>query len=113
AADFYNNSGYSFFPSIILGGATRPSSAFANRGLIWLSENVLSYTLQTNRLSLNAIAGYSAQESNSFNFNALASGGPSDIIQTMNASVLRESTYSYKTGWGITSLFSRANVSFA
>lgn len=113
AADFFNNNGYSFFPSIILGGATRPATAYANRGMIWLSENVLSYTLQNDRFNLKGIVGYSAQESSAFNFNARASGGPSDIIETMNASVLRESTYSYKTGWGITSLFARANVSYA
>lgn len=113
AADFYNNSGDSFYPSIILGGATRPSSAYANKGLTWLSENVFSYGLQTERLSLNSILGYSFQESSTFNFNAAASGGPSDIIETMNASALRETTYSYKTGWGITSIFARANISYA
>lgn len=112
AADFYNNSGDSFFPSTILGGATRPSSAFANKGLTWINENVFSYSLQTDLISLNAILGYSVQESNTFNFNARGSGGPSDIIGTMNASVLRESVYSYKTGWGITSLFSRANFAY-
>src|SRR3546814_3125433 len=69
--------------------------------------------MQTEKLNLNSILGYSLQKSNTFNFNAAASGGPSDIIETMNASVLRESTYSYKTGWGITSLFARANVSYA
>ena len=113
AADFYNNTGDSFFPSIILGGATRPASAYSNRGVIWLSENVLSYSMETDMLSLNAIVGYSAQESNAFSFNARASGGPSDIIETMNASVLRESAFSYKSGWGITSLFSRANLTYA
>jgi TonB-linked SusC/RagA family outer membrane protein len=113
AADFYNTSGDSFFPSSILGGATRPSTAFANRGVTWLSENVLSYALRTDKIHFNGIVGYSMQESQAFNFNAKASGGPSDIIETMNASVLRETAYSYKTGWGLTSLFSRLNMTYA
>ena len=113
AADFYNASGDSFYPSIILGGATRPSSAFANRGLTWLSENVLSYALRTGKINFGGILGYSLQESQAFNFNALASGGPSDLIETMNASVLREESNSYKTGWGLTSLFSRLNMTYA
>lgn len=112
AADFYNSSGDSFFPSTILGGATRPSTAFANKGVTWINENVLSYSLQTDKIHLNGILGYSVQESNSFSFSAKASGGPSDIIGTMNASVLRESATSYKSGWGITSLFARANFSY-
>src|SRR5690606_35582619 len=33
AVDFYNNCGDSFYPSTILGGATRPSTAYANRGV--------------------------------------------------------------------------------
>jgi TonB-linked SusC/RagA family outer membrane protein len=112
AADFFNTSGDSFFPSTILGGATRPSSAFANRGVTWLSENVLSYALRTDKINFNGILGYSMQESQSFNFNAKASGGPSDIIETMNASVLREAAYSYKSGWGLTSVFSRLNMTY-
>jgi TonB-linked SusC/RagA family outer membrane protein len=112
AGDFYNNSGDSFFPSVILGGATRPSTAYANKGITWLSENVLSYNLQTDDINLKAILGYSMQENGVFNFNARASGGPSDIISTMNASVLNESIYSYKTGWGINSMFSRMNFSY-
>jgi TonB-linked SusC/RagA family outer membrane protein len=113
AADFYNSNGDSFSPSTILGGATRPSSAFANRGVTWLSENVLSYALRTDKIHFNGILGYSMQESQAFNFNARASGGPSDIIETMNASVLRETAYSYKTGWGLTSMFSRLNMTYA
>ena len=113
AADFNNNSGDSFFPSIIAGGTTRPSNAFANKGLTWLSENVFSYSLQTEKLNLQGILGYSMQESSTFNFNAEASGGPTDIIGTMNASVLKETAYSYNTGWGINSLFSRFNFSYA
>lgn len=113
AADLSNSSGDSFYPSIILGGATRPSSAFANRGVTWLTENVLSYSLQNDKINFNGILGYSAQENQSFSFNARASGGPSDIIETMNASVLREAAYSYKSGWGITSLFGRANMTYA
>ncbi len=113
AADFNNTSGDSFYPSIILGGATRPSAAFANRGLTWLTENVLSYSLQTSKINFNGILGYSAQENQSFSFNARASGGPSDIIETMNAAVLREIATSSKSGWGITSLFSRLNMTYA
>jgi TonB-linked SusC/RagA family outer membrane protein len=113
AADFYNSSGDSFYPSIILGGATRPSNAFANRGVTWLSENVLTYALRTGKINFSGLAGYSMQESQAFNFNARASGGPSDLIETMNASVLREQTNSYKTGWGLTSMFSRLNMTYA
>ena len=113
STDFYNNTGDSFYPSIILGGATRPSSAYSNKGLTWIGENVLSYSLQTEKVNLKAILGYSMQESSSFNFDAKASGGPSDIISTMNASVLKERAYSYKSGWGINSLFARANFSYA
>lgn len=113
AADFFNTTGDSFYPSTILGGATRPSTAFANKGLTWLSENVLTYALRKEKINFTGILGYSIQESDAFNFNAKASGGPSDIIETMNASVLRETTYSYKTGWGLTSLFSRLNMTYA
>nr|WP_295932070.1 TonB-dependent receptor [uncultured Dyadobacter sp.] len=113
AADFFNTTGDSFYPSTILGGATRPSTAFANKGLTWLSENVLTYALRKDKVNFTGLLGYSVQESDAFNFNAKASGGPSDIIETMNASVLRETTYSYKTGWGLTSLFSRLNMTYA
>lgn len=114
SADFYHSGEDSFYPSTIpLKKTFRPSSASANKGLTWLNENFFSYSLQTDILNLKGILGYSMQESSSFNFNARASGGPSDIIETMNASPLKENAYSYKTGWGINSLFARLNFSYA
>lgn len=113
SADIGNDSGDSFYPSTILGGSSRPSSAYANKWNNWLSENVLSYTLQLEKHRLNAIVGYSMQDYKNFNFNASASGGPSDLISTMNSSTTKGTIYSYKTGWGINSLFARANYSYA
>ena len=113
STDLNNGSGDSFYPSNIPNGTTRPASAFYNRGFAWLNENVLSYTLQTGKLNLKSVLGYSIQEATSFSLSAAASGGPSDIISTMNASVLKSDAYSYKTGWGMNSLFARANFSYA
>ncbi|NJK94037.1 MAG: SusC/RagA family TonB-linked outer membrane protein, partial [Bacteroidales bacterium] len=113
SGDFYNTSGDSFFPSNIPGGTNRPSSAFSNRGLTWLNENVLSYSFKVDKVDVKTIAGYSLQESHAFNFNAAASGGPTDIISTMNASVLLEKINSYKTSWGINSLFTRVYINYA
>jgi len=113
SADIGHDSGDEFYPSTILGGASRPSSAYANKWNTWLSENVLSYMLEINKHKVSAIVGYSMQESKNFNFNAAASGGPSDLINTMNASTNKDKIYSYKTGWGLNSFFARANYSFA
>lgn len=112
SADIGNDTGSSFTPSTILGGATRPSSGYSNKWTTWLSENVLSYTLQYNKHKGSAIAGYSMQESSNFNLSASGSGGPSDLISTMNASTSKDKVYSYKTGWGINSAFARINYSF-
>jgi TonB-dependent starch-binding outer membrane protein SusC len=68
--------------------------------------------LRTDRVSLTSILGYSAQENSSFNLNAAASGGPTDLIPTMNAAPLKENANSTTSGWGITSLFSRLNFSY-
>lgn len=113
SADIGNDNGDEFYPSTILGGAARPATAYANKWNTWLSENVLSYLLTVKDHKLNAIVGYSMQETNNFNFNASADGGPSDLINTMNASTNKSSIYSYKTGWGINSFFARANYSYA
>ncbi|WP_288735634.1 TonB-dependent receptor [uncultured Parabacteroides sp.] len=113
SADIGIDTGNSFFPSTILGGATRPSSAYSNKWNTWLSENILSYSFDYKKHKLSAILGYSMQETRNFNFNGSASGGPSDLISTMNASTSKDKIYSYKTGWGINSVFARANYSFA
>ena len=112
SADIGIDTGDSFTPSTILGGATRPSSAYSNKWTTWLSENILSYTLLLNKHKASAIVGYSMQESSNFNLSAAGSGGPSDLISTMNASTSKDKVYSYKTGWGINSLFARVNYSF-
>jgi TonB-linked SusC/RagA family outer membrane protein len=113
SGDIGVSTGNSFTPSTILGGATRPSSAYSNKWSTWISENILSYSFEYRKHKANAILGYSMQESDDFNFNASASGGPSDLISTMNASTTKGTIYSYKTGWGINSLFARVNYSFA
>jgi TonB-linked SusC/RagA family outer membrane protein len=113
SADFYNNIGDSFYPSNIPGGTTRPSSGYSNRGLTWLSENILSYSFQTGKLNLKSILGFSMQEFNSYSLNAAASGGPSNIISTMNASAVKDVTNSYKTGWGMNSVFARVNLNYS
>ncbi len=110
--DIGNDTGDSFTPSQLLGGATRPSTAYSNKWTSWLNENVLSYTFQQKNHKLNAILGYSMQETGNYNMNAAGSGGPSDLIPTMNAATTKDVVYSYGTGWGINSIFSRANYSF-
>jgi TonB-linked SusC/RagA family outer membrane protein len=111
--DLGNDTGDSFTPSQLLGGATRPSSAYSNKWLSWLNEDVLTYSFQQQRHKLNTILGYSMQETSNYNMNAAGSGGPSDQISTMNASTTKTTVYSYQTGWGINSLFARVNYSFA
>jgi TonB-linked SusC/RagA family outer membrane protein len=111
--DIGNDTGDSFTPSILLGGATRPSSAYSNKWTSWMNENVLSYAFQKKNHKLNAILGYSMQETGNYNMNAAGSGGPSDLIPTMNAVTTKNVVYSYATGWGINSLFARTNYSFA
>ena len=110
--DLGNDTGDTFTPSQLLGGATRPSTAYSNKWTSWLNENVLSYSFQRKNHKLNAILGYSMQETGNYNMNAAGSGGPSDLIPTMNAATTKDVVYSYGTGWGINSLFSRANYSF-
>ena len=112
SADFYNSIGDNFYPSNIPGGTTRPSSGYSNRGVTWLSENVLSYSFQLGRLNLKSILGYSMQEFSSYSLNAAASGGSSNIISTMNASAVKDITNSYKTGWGMNSAFARVNLNY-
>jgi TonB-linked SusC/RagA family outer membrane protein len=110
--DLGNDTGDTFTPSQLLGGATRPATAYSNKWTSWLNENVLSYSFQRKNHKLNAILGYSMQETGNYNMNAAGSGGPSDLIPTMNAATTKDVVYSYGTGWGINSLFSRANYSF-
>lgn len=111
--DLGNDTGDSFTPSKLLGGATRPSKAYSNKWISWLNENVISYSFQKKNHNLKAILGYSMQETENYNMNAAGSGGPSDLIPTMNATTTKDVVYSYGTGWGINSIFSRANYSFA
>ncbi|WP_349316046.1 TonB-dependent receptor [Chitinophaga sp. MM2321] len=110
AIDYYSQNGEKFTPSFLLGGTNRPASATVSENSTWLNENTLTYTNVFNEIhNLTALIGYSAQESKTYNISEAGSLGSTDIITTLNASAQKDQVYSYKTAWGISSLFGRIN----
>ncbi|MEO5999850.1 MAG: SusC/RagA family TonB-linked outer membrane protein, partial [Chitinophagaceae bacterium] len=110
AVDYYVENGEKFTPSYLLGGTNRPASATVAENTSWLNENTLTYTNVFNKIhTLTALLGYSAQESRSYNVSEAGSLGSTDIITTLNSSAQRDQVYSYKSAWGISSIFGRIN----
>ncbi|HEY4206422.1 MAG TPA: SusC/RagA family TonB-linked outer membrane protein, partial [Puia sp.] len=112
AIDYFNSNGEYFLPSTVLGGSTRPASATLAENTSWLNENTLSYTNTFKEIhNLTALVGYSVQKNNSYNTSEKGSLAATDIIYTLNASAQRDQVYSYKSAYGISSLFGRVNYS--
>jgi TonB-linked SusC/RagA family outer membrane protein len=110
AIDYFNSNREYFLPSTILGGSTRPGSATLGENTSWLNENTLTYSNVFNEIhNLTALVGYSVQENNTYNTSEKGSLAATNIIYTLNASAQRDQVYSYKSAYGISSLFGRVN----
>lgn len=109
----YRDTKYEFFkPSYIQGGTARPASFSNGEYITWLTENALTYSNVFKKIHrLTALIGYSAQGSNDYTNSGAGQQGSSDVIYTLNASAQKTNATSYKSSWGIASLFGRVNYS--
>jgi TonB-linked SusC/RagA family outer membrane protein len=113
AIDYFAGNGEYFLPSVVLGGNTRPASATSQQNSSWLNENTLTYSNIFNGVhNVSALVGYSVQETSTYNTSQKGSLAATDIIYTLNASAQNDQVYSYKSAFGITSLFGRINYAF-
>jgi len=109
----YRDTKYEFFkPSYIQGGTARPANFSNGEYITWLTENTLTYSNIFQKIHrLTALIGYSVQESKDYTTGGAGQQGSSDVIPTLNASAQKTNATSYKTSWGISSLFGRVNYS--
>ena len=113
AVDYFTSNGEYFLPSTVLGGSSRPASATMDENTSWLNENTLTYNNVFNdQHHVTALIGYSTQEINGYNTSEKGSLAATDIIYTLNASAQNDQVYSYKTAYGILSLFGRVNYAY-
>ena len=96
-------------------GAPPPSVgagfAFASQELIWLNENILTFSKSVNKHAFTAVGGFTMQGaafermiSRVFNF-------PNDLVQTTNGGQT-DLTNSFKEEWRMMSFLGRLNYSF-
>ena len=112
AIDYRDIKSESFKPSYIDGGTSRPASFSGGEYITWLTENTLTYSNLFRKVHrITALLGYSAQKSKDYTYGGAGSQGSSDIIYTLNASALKTNATSYKTAWGMSSVFGRINYS--
>ncbi|NJN28280.1 MAG: TonB-dependent receptor [Cyclobacteriaceae bacterium] len=80
--------------------------------LTWINENIVSYQRDFQNHNLEALAGYSVQETRSEFISASVSGAATDDIITLGAGSVLESTNSNKTANGLRSVYGRVNYKF-
>ncbi len=111
----YENYFTRFVPGVFNGAATGASlENGVFRETLWLNENYASYDFNIkDDHKLNALVGFSAQESKSNGLSVRVRNIPSNDLQTISSGPqvigLREQGFQY---WGILSQFARLNYSF-
>ena len=103
-----------FYPSNlrIRGIPERSATEVWSTSLTWINENIVTYQRDFQNHSLEALAGYSVQETRSEFINANVSGAATDDIITLGAGSVLESTNSNKTANGLRSVYGRVNYKF-
>ena len=90
----------------------RSATEVWSTSLTWINENVATYQRNFQNHSLEALAGYSVQETRSEFIRASVSRAATDDITTLGAGSVLESTTSNKTANGLRSVFGRVNYKF-
>ncbi|GHB54284.1 TonB-dependent receptor [Persicitalea jodogahamensis] len=98
-----------------LSSANGNASSSFGRDVSFLNENILSYTRAFNQSTLNAVAGFTWQNQNSYDNSQGGSGFLNDILQNNNlgaAEVTNPNSSNYSE-WALLSWLGRVNYSLA
>lgn len=97
-------------------GAPPPSAgagfAFASQELIWINENILTYTNSFGKHNLTAVAGFTSQGAGFERMISRVFNFPNDLVQTTNGGQT-DLTNSFREEWRMASFLGRVNYSYA
>ncbi len=110
----YQDSRRDRYTSRLLPGSSGSAEVVNNDNTTFLNENILSYRKQLGRHSLDAVAGYTWQESNTLDFSAQAQNFALDIFGTDNLSggSIAGTPSSYRSKNALLSWLGRVNYNF-
>ncbi|MEO0332610.1 MAG: SusC/RagA family TonB-linked outer membrane protein, partial [Bacteroidota bacterium] len=116
--DAFSNNNYRFRPTFLFNNTQLGRQDFAelaetnNNFISSLVEHTLNYDKQFGRHSLNLLAGYTWQKTNSRSLGIVATGFPSNDIRVASAAEARSQAPSQDITTGLISYFGRANYVF-
>ena len=97
-------------------GAPPPSAgagfAFASQELIWINENILTYTNSFGKHNITAVTGFTSQGAGFERMISRVFNFPNDLVQTTNGGQT-DLTNSFREEWRMASFLGRINYSYA
>jgi TonB-linked SusC/RagA family outer membrane protein len=110
--DIVNDFNQYYKPNNVNRGVGSLGNVGANSLENYLSENILTYNIERNKLSVNALAGFTYQQEEFFTSGLEKRGFPDDEIRTLNAGTTLFSGQSNGTEWSLMSFLSRVSTSW-
>jgi TonB-dependent starch-binding outer membrane protein SusC len=110
--DYISDLGQYFKPDNINRGVGHIGSATTATRENYLNENTLTYDLNKEKWSLNALAGFTYQQDRLVNTSLSKSGFPDDEIRTLNMGTILSAGSTSATEWGLMSFLGRVNTSW-
>lgn len=107
-----NSRTFTFLPSNINRGKASTGTLSYSDIVDVLSENTLTYDKTWNKLSLNALGGFTYEKSDQYSSSLSKNGYPDDKIKTLNAATNVVSSSSSESQWALISFLARANMSY-
>lgn len=99
-----------FRPKTAIINGFREASEQFTEDMTWLNENILTFNkIFNDKHAVNALVGYTQQESKWDRLRAAGRNAPSDLVTTLNASAQIDNASSSISRWGISSILSRAS----
>lgn len=114
SVNYYKNQvrRFQYLPSNINRGTASTGTLVNSETSDILSETTLTYDKTWNKLSLNALAGYTYEYSDYYTSTIAKNGYPDDTIKTLNAATNVTSSSSSEEEWALMSYLARANLSY-
>ncbi|RAJ91028.1 TonB-linked SusC/RagA family outer membrane protein [Larkinella arboricola] len=111
-ADFLSDLDQFFKPDNINRGVGHVGTVGTGTRENYLNENTLTYDIQKEKWSLNALAGFTYQEDKFTATSLSKTGFPDDEIPTLNMGTILSAGESSATAWSLMSFLGRVSTSF-
>ncbi|CAG5017935.1 TonB-dependent receptor P3 [Dyadobacter sp. CECT 9275] len=110
--DYLSDLNQYFKPNNINRGTGHVGSAATATRENYLNENTLTYDLNKEKWSINALAGFTYQQDRLVNTSLSKTGFPDDEIKTLNMGTVLSAGSSSETEWSLMSFLGRVNASW-